>query len=366
MHNKTNFDVLVVYSDGIAQNASNKDPKITQPFSLVTKKANYNLSYSYFIESCYQLGLNAALSTSDTIIAPGTCSSYWTYKNNSWKKHNKHCYSSQIFDKISPTSSKKIAQRKRLFASKTIASFNSPELTDLFSDKLKTYAHLTLFTIPTVYLQKSSHINTDNSLKKLESLVKKVHNPHDFSKKIILKDRYGAGGNKIFLITKNFAENIDDIQQRHPQSSFVIQPLINFDKGFRYNGVTAATDIRLIYLNGKIFQTYIRIAKAGDFRCNEHQGGTLQYVDIETIPEQVLLLSEKVIESLCYNTSLFALDYLVSNSGKAYLLEGNTGPGIDWNLTLTENEQMSKKLIDAIAIKFAGRLSPTLPNNTSE
>jgi glutathione synthase/RimK-type ligase-like ATP-grasp enzyme len=124
-----------------------------------------------------------------------------------------------------------------------------------------------------------------------------------------------------------------------------MQPFVKFDQGYRYQKTSVSTDIRLIYLGGKTVQTYIRMAKPGDYRCNEHQGGRLKYLALSSIPAAVLKMSEKVAQALGHPESLYALDFIISNNGNVYLLEGNTGPGLDWNLKLKENEREAKKLI---------------------
>ena len=95
--------------------------------------------------------------------------------------------------------------------------------------------------------------------------------------------------------------------------------------------------------------------KMGDFRCNEHQGGSLKYIPKNNIPLGVVSNSNKIANFLNEKCSLYALDFIVSNNGNIYLLEGNTGPGLDWNLSIKENEIEAQKLI-RIIIKELVRL----------
>jgi glutathione synthase/RimK-type ligase-like ATP-grasp enzyme len=150
---------------------------------------------------------------------------------------------------------------------------------------------------------------------------------------------------------------------RNARISFIIQPFALFDKGFCYRKTTSSTDIRLIYLNGEIIQSYIRVAKAGDFRCNEHQGGSLTYLGINEIPEK-LIEKSKLIAEILDKKSLYALDYIISNNGNVYLLEGNTGPGLDWNVSRKKNEIEAKKLIKLIVKELAVRIDPELSFKT--
>ena len=62
--------------------------------------------------------------------------------------------------------------------------------------------------------------------------------------------------------------------------------------------------------------------------------------------------SDRVAKKLNKPDSMYALDFLVSNNGNIYLLEGNTGPGLDWNTSLKQNENEAKKLIRMVVNKF--------------
>ena len=55
--------------------------------------------------------------------------------------------------------------------------------------------------------------------------------------------------------------------------SYILQPFINYRNGFVFGKHHGLIDLRTILLNHKIIQAYIRIAKPGEFRCNEYQGG---------------------------------------------------------------------------------------------
>jgi D-alanine-D-alanine ligase-like ATP-grasp enzyme len=63
-----------------------------------------------------------------------------------------------------------------------------------------------------------------------------------------------------------------------------------------------------------------------------------------------------VAEILNKKCSLYTLDFIVSNSGNAYLLEGNTNPGLDWNVNLPENEIEAKKLINLVVEELKNRV----------
>lgn len=352
----TNFDVLVVYSHRLAKSASSP-ADVTTPFAKKSDFANYNIAYSYLLAKCSENHVTAAFTTSADIIDAGTCSSYWLFLKGKWLKVVGVGYSNLIFDKFSPVSQLIKQKRKLLFSSPKVKPFNSPFLFSLFFDKYATYKKLKSYSIPTVPLAGRSEKQVSVSLQKLILKTEKHANINDFSNEVVLKDRHGAGGRSVFKFKKTDVKNILSIITKIPKT-FVLQPFVKFDKGFEFRKSVSPTDIRLIFLNGKIIQTYLRIARKGDFRCNEHRGGRLVYVSQNIIPERITALSKEIVCLLGKDHSLFSLDFIVSNNGNFYLLEGNTGPGLDWNIHLKANEIQAKKLIRLIVGEIVSRTKP--------
>lgn len=345
------FDVLIVYSGRTAISAGTVGTDVLRPFPLGTKEADYNVVYGYFLDICRKNHLTAGLTTSADINGAGRCRSYWLFNNKGWIKVRKPGYSRLIFDKLSPVSRKYQASRKRLFSSGKVKSFNQADLFLAFFDKQKTYNLLSQFSAPTVTIENSTKIGLQKACFKLKAMIENHYCPDDFSKEIVMKDRFGAGGRDVYKFKPGEVEKMVKIMRRR-QKSFILQPLVKFDK----------VDIRLIYLAGKIVQTYTRVAKAGDFRCNEHQGGLLKYIAKKAVPAAVLCQAEKLIKFLKKTTTFFALDFMVSKNGNIYLIEGNTGPGLDWNLKVKENKLAAQKLI-RLVVKELARMAICYSNN---
>ncbi|MBP9781534.1 hypothetical protein KBC89_02670 [Candidatus Woesebacteria bacterium] len=349
------LDVLVVYSASMATSASVSDGESKHPFLLTSKQADYNVSYSYLLQNCEQNGMKAGFTTSADIIGPGTCKNYWTSSSGKWKKVASSAQSFHIFDKISPVSLARTAERQLLLSDPTIIPFNDAELFLTFCDKLRTFKKLPEYAIPTVGLSTISYKAIASAIAKLNKLVAKARFSDDFSKKYVLKDRYGAGGNHVYQIRTSFAKTIYTIMVQNPTVEFVLQPFLLFDQGFEHNSQRASTDIRLLFHHNELFQCYLRMAKADDFRCNEHQGGQLVYIAISDVPVLIHTIAEKIVKKINKPNALFALDFAVSNAGRIYLVEGNIGPGIDWDATKAVNEKKSKQLIRRIVKEFVER-----------
>lgn len=353
--NKINLDILIVYSD-LAVSASIDDPSNDHPFPLNSKQANYNQSYEYFLEYCQKKNLTAGLSTSGDIVGPGTCSSFWAYESGSWVKNNSKVKSTQIFDKMSPHTDDQMNKQLLLLSDESIKPFTDKKLLNTFFDKLVTYQQLSEFAIPTVAIDDKKTTSIDESIAELEKITNAHQNNSDFQKGFVLKDRFGTGGNSVYKIENDFAENIRKIINKSTNVQFILQPFIEFDKGFEYKGNYASTDIRLIFQNDNLFQCYFRIAKPGDFRCNEHLGGDLIYVTKNDIPESIKLVAEKIVQKINKPRSLYALDFIVSNTKNIYLIEGNNHPGIDWDSNKEMNKIRSKELIESIIEEFIYRI----------
>ena len=338
--------MLIVYAEGLASSCYDKTNKSETPF--IGRNETYNEVYGYFLEVCEKFGIKAAFTTSADIIGPGFCRSFWLFADHKWVKNNSPCFSKLIFDRFSPKNIGTKKRRELLFSDKNIKPFNNPDLYNLFFDKQKTFDKLADFAIPTVSVGESSLVNMDMACKKLTDLMLLHYEISDFNSDVIMKDKFGSGGKGVYKFKIDKRERMTKIAQRHPNVSYVIQPFAKFDTGFLFKNNLESADIRLIYLGGKIVQSYIRVAKVGDFRCNERQGGVSTYLKLSEIPVDVVNRANQVAEILNKKGSLFTLDFIVSNSGNVYLLEGNTKPGLDWNVKIPCEEIESKRLINLV------------------
>lgn len=354
------FDVLVIYSSSRTCFSSSKK-NASMPFS--KSRSVYNEVYAHFLEVCAKNNLRVAFTTTNDIAGSGYCDNYWLFKNKNWVKVNKPCTAPLIFDKFFPKNKKRAKQRDTLFSSPRVKSFTNEYLYDLFYDKLQTYLDLSHYSVPTVAIENSSIKNINESLTELKNICKPHINNEDFLNGVILKDRYGSQGNNIYRIESNSSKEISSHMKVNKKCSFILQPIVNFDKGIRYKDYLGPTEIRLLYLGKEIVQSYIRVAENKKALCNHGQGGI--GIKKEDIPANILDFSTKIISQINRKNAFFALDFIVSNNKNVYLLEGNIYPGIDWYPSYPENVRMNKKTIDII-VKELSRRSLSSDNITKE
>jgi len=357
MKKNEKFDVMVVYSETIAKSARDSQYKGRSPFPRTERCAGYNDSYSYVLSRCKKTGTKAAFTTSRDIIGPGLFQSYWTY-DSKWTKHQGKASSAVLFDKFTPGTQEQQHRLELMTSKKSVYTFSNKEIKDIFLNKLNTYKYFREFAIPTVAVANPSQRTIALAKQSLDTVLDHHQYEMDVDDGYILKDQTGSGGYKIYKVDFDTVGS-EDIMKYYAHDknekkllSYVLQPFINCTDGFHFENYSGFIDLRLILINQKIIQAYIRVARDGNFRCNEHQGGDLVYIPLSVIPRTVRAMSKQITQQLHtivdLKHSLFALDFIQSNDGNLYFIEGNTNPGIDWDHGKKINEVKSKELIDII------------------
>lgn len=352
MKNTDIFDVLVVYTSTIAISPSSR--KYQTPFG---DSVDYNNAYSYFLEYCKSKNLRVALMTSDDIIGSGTGKAYWMWKNNRWHKYTRSCYSKTIFNKFFPKNKQQNSLYVKMYSDKTIQVLPKQSLVSLFTDKQYTANRLPQYSIPTVSIADMSLDSIQQSINELQRKISNHYSSNDLSASIILKDRFGLGGNTIYKIDQPLSTTIQSLMKLHPTTRFIIQPLLVCDKGYSSTIYSGYADIRLIFYGSTLIQAYVRTAKEGDFRCNMAQGGLCFYVNWKDLDPKLRVLAKKITTEVNYPHSLYALDFLISNSGNIYFVEGNSSPGLYWTAGIQQEETETKKLIHILVDELFDRVS---------
>ncbi|PIR75127.1 MAG: hypothetical protein COU34_04450 [Candidatus Magasanikbacteria bacterium CG10_big_fil_rev_8_21_14_0_10_43_9] len=227
---------------------------------------------------------------------------------------------------------------------------------NIFDNKLHTYHTFKEFAIPTVEIKGVTEKEILLAKKRLDTILQTHPHAEDFSDQYIIKNKKGSGGFNIFQVTftKNGIQKIlEHCEKNNKNISYLLQPFLSCDTGFHFKKHSGTIDLRVISLYKKTIQSYIRVAKKGNFLANQHQGGNSFYISLKKIPQDVLSMNRKVKNILDATSdishSLYALDYIRSNNGNLYLVEGNANPGIYWEYDeIRSSKQKTKKLINVI------------------
>lgn len=333
------FDIMIVYDAHLAHSAAETNYHEPAPFSKTGKYYNCNATYQYFIEYCKQQGLTAAFTTTHDIAVSGKFKSCWIYTDQ-WKRSPDTTNAKVIFDKFSNLLARNAAVYKLLTTIlKPLPFLHNQTLRLLFDNKLATYTQFPDYTIPTVAVDSLTPANIQKAKQALA--IKCRNHPYhdDFGSDLVLKDQFGIGGNDMYKITNSTDWAALPV---HPATRYILQPLIQAS-GFTLDHLTGSADLRVIVYEDKIIQSYLRIAKAGEFRANAQQGGEVVYLTLDQIPAAVLEMTADIKKRLPKKPVLYTLDFIKSNRGHLYFIEGNNSPGLNW--FDREDETRAKELI---------------------
>ena len=139
--------------------------------------------------------------------------------------------------------------------------------------------------------------------------------------------------------------------KRNNNISFILQPFVNFDKGYQYKNHPGQTEIRMIYLGQKNMLSSIKMKYNKKFISRYGSG-----CEKNEIPKNVKEVSDKIATRLNKKNAFFTLDFIVSNMRNVFLLEANTSPGIWWDVNFPEHIKMKKEMIDLIVEELLERV----------
>jgi ribosomal protein S6--L-glutamate ligase len=103
----------------------------------------------------------------------------------------------------------------------------------------------------------------------------------------------------------------------------------------------AGEDIRCLVIGSKVVATMRRVAQAGEFRSNLHQGGTAETVRISKAEREAALRAAKA-----FKLGIAGVDLLRSSEGPK-VLEVNSSPGLE-GIEKASGKNLSGLLYDHI------------------
>lgn len=141
--------------------------------------------------------------------------------------------------------------------------------------------------------------------------------------KVVVKPRFGYGGNDIHIVGSDedleLEEDVEYIVQKFVEASEIPLP-----------GVSGRQhDLRIVFVNNDPVYTYVRVPESDEGVSNVAKDGSIAYINLEDIPEDVMDSAMKVSERLeGYRPCLFSVDFIISEGGRPYILELNSKPGM--------------------------------------
>ena len=215
-------------------------------------------------------------------------------------------------------------------ASKEIITMNHPYITKLSTDKYLTYKKFKKYSPRTVLIKSRKH---------MKSIIKQ-----NLGRNIVLKPRYGIQGIGVYAGLIKEVPDFKKTMKKLPtlktiSNNYLFKEFIDSRNGF----LKEIHDIRLYVINGKVIYHYSRVPKEG-YLTNLEQGGHVVTYPKEHIPKKAMQITKIVDNKLKkYYPRFYAIDFMVHNSGKAYIIELNAFPGFSY-LTLKERSKTRERV----------------------
>lgn len=358
MYSAAIFDVVIVYSEKDAHSAA--EASYHGDFPFLQQNTFLNAPYSFFLSECKKQGLVAGLATTADITGPRLLKSIWVFEKN-WKRKLFSVRPRMVFDKFLPVS--RLSKQKRVMLERGHPTlfFTKNKDSRLFTDKLAIFRFFPRLGIPTVVVSKPTKQGLLQAKRKLDRLLLRYEKRDSFGKSYVLKDRLGLEGLWVFKI--DFQKKLDSILQKlrkdhaqNPERLFVLQPFVLFNHSRLLGKQSGHTDLRVLCLDKKIVQAYVRTAKKGDFRCNVSQGGTIRYLNVKHLPAQIKQLVVRLAND-CFRQPFFSLDFIQGNSGRLFLVEANASPGLYWDQTNRKDQRNTRQMIRQIVQSLKRKIS---------
>lgn len=163
----------------------------------------------------------------------------------------------------------------------------------------------------------------------------------------VVKPRFGHGGKDIHIVSSedelNLDEDVEYIVQEFVEASEIPLP-----------GVTGEQhDLRIVFVDNEPIYTYVRVPEEEDEVSNVAKEGSITYIDLEDVPDQVMSSAREVSDRLeGYRPCLFSVDFIISEDRTPYILELNSKPGMYFSDSEGEEEYERpgvEALIDALS-----------------
>lgn len=165
--------------------------------------------------------------------------------------------------------------------------------------------------------------------------------------KVVVKPRFGHGGEDVHIVESSegleLRDEVEYIVQKFVEASEVPLPGV---EGKQH-------DLRIVFVDNKPVYTYVRTPQDEEEVSNVAEDGSITYIDLEDVPEEVMDAANEVSERLeGYRPCLFSVDFIVSEEGRPYVLELNSKPGMYFSDSEGEEEYERpgvEALINALA-----------------
>ena len=290
--------------------------------------ADENNSYANLAALCAECGVDLHVTHFENLTS-GTEGFAWNWKNSSWQLVGCPIPQLSLCYADLPQDFPKAIELQQALHAHPVTVVNALQLSDLLTDKLATYD---LFS---EHVPLTLNANDPDLLARLRGA--DCH-PDLSIQNIFMKPRFGERGRGIYVT------DLDDLaaHQAIRRMDYIVQPFLETNAGVPELDITGRHDLRMIICDGHIVLTYASMPAEGSYvsRCSHEIE-----IDMKQLPERLVDFATMVDDHLChYGSRLYALDIGIGRSGKIWIYELNTMPGIVWDEKIPESKALFGKM----------------------
>lgn len=283
------------------------------PFDAV----NTNAAYAHLSSLCAEANMNLYITHFDNILPDSTIFS-WIYRENCWEMEELPISQLALSYADLPPNETNANRLRAMLIEHDVTIVNDLWVSDCLTDKVRTYELLPELIPATV------DVADAEGMARLREL--STH-PDLSLEKLILKPRFGERGKGIEVI--DFSDlGSERVRQ---QREYIVQPFLESDTGIPELDVQGRHDLRMLVDNGEIIQLFVRVPAPNSHISSYAAGGKIRHFAVEQLPEKFRKVALAVDERLSHFVPrLYSVDVGLGRSGKIWIYELNTMPGIVW------------------------------------
>lgn len=322
------------------------------PHPLPLARREENESYGHLATLCADRGIDLHLAHYDNLsndlsndLSNNACSEAsalaWAWRAGSWQLVDLPLAEVSLCYADLPPNLLGANAFRHAIEAHPISVVNALRLSDLLTDKLATH------TFFENHIPLTVSADGPDLVGRLQSA--RLH-PDLSTEKLFLKPRYGERGRGISVT------DLDELAA-YPASAetdYILQAFLETGSGIPELGIDERHDLRLILCNGEIVLAFVRMPAAGSYVSNCSQGGREVPIDVEQLPARVRRFAFDIDAQLDpFGSRLYSLDLGIGRSGKIWIYELNTMPGIVWDDDLPENKPLHRSMHHILAAWLA-------------
>jgi glutathione synthase/RimK-type ligase-like ATP-grasp enzyme len=181
---------------------------------------------------------------------------------------------------------------------------NCYEVESICKDKFRTYEKFP-----------ENHPETREATKQnIEEMLKKYD-------KVVVKPLAAHAGEGV--------EIIEDVSEFDEAKEGIVQQFIDSSSGIEKLGIEGIHDLRIVVVDNEPVLSYVRQPESG-YVANVAQGGSMEFVPIEEVPERAMEIAREVISVFEIEHLVCGIDVIFDQDQKPWILELNSKPGMSF------------------------------------